>query len=95
MELVSDGNGSWRDPGTGLEVANYLAQQRPVCPVIIHSTNTRAAIAMERALADAGWSVTRVPPYGDLDWVREAWLPAARRNILNQAQPVGATVAVS
>src|SRR5215212_913141 len=31
--------GATTDPGTGLEVAIFLAQLRPVCPVIIHTTN--------------------------------------------------------
>ena len=31
------------EPGTGREVANYLATLKPICPIIIHSTNTDAA----------------------------------------------------
>ena len=27
------------DPGTGLEVAEYLAKLKPVCPVVLHSSN--------------------------------------------------------
>jgi hypothetical protein len=28
---------------------------------------------MRRVLEDAGWTVSHVVPYGDLDWVPEAW----------------------
>src|SRR5258706_3914245 len=31
------------DPGDGLEVAKFLSEFRPVCPVIIHSTNADRA----------------------------------------------------
>ena len=26
------------DPGCGRDVANYLSEQKPVCPIVIHST---------------------------------------------------------
>ena len=85
MELIADDNGCLRDPGTGRKVADFLAERAAVCPVVIHSTNSAAAIGMEQVLADAGWSVSRVAPYGDLEWVHEAWLPAVRHAILTQA----------
>jgi hypothetical protein len=66
------------DPGEGRDVARYLVTQTPVCPVIIHSTNAHAAIAMEFELADAGWRVERVTPYGDLAWVDREWFWAVR-----------------
>src|SRR5262245_4237798 len=34
------------DPGTGLDVAKFLAECRPVCSVIIHSTNGDRAHSM-------------------------------------------------
>src|SRR5580698_736339 len=34
------------DPGTGLDVAKFLAECRPVCPVMIHSTNADQANSM-------------------------------------------------
>jgi CheY-like chemotaxis protein len=63
------------DPGTGRDVANFLATRVPVCPVIIHSTNYPAALGMEAELVERGWSVERIAPYDDLAWVQEAWLP--------------------
>jgi CheY-like chemotaxis protein len=73
------------DPGTGREVADHLAAQSPRCPVIVHSTNAHAAIGMEMVLQDAGWHVQRVLPYGDLEWVRAAWLPLVRQAILDDS----------
>jgi hypothetical protein len=31
------------DPGTGLQVASFLASYLPFCPVIVHSSNTDAS----------------------------------------------------
>jgi CheY-like chemotaxis protein len=63
------------DPGTGRDVADFLAAREPVCPVIIHSTNYPAALGMEAELVDRGWRVERIAPYSDLAWIDEAWLP--------------------
>ena len=59
------------DPGSGRDVADYLAAQSPSCHVIIHSTNTMAAAAMETTLAENGWSCSRFCPYNDLEWVTD------------------------
>ena len=62
------------DPGTGRDVADYLATHAPVCPVIVHTTNSLAAPGMELVLTDAGWHFIRVVPYGELEWIGEAWI---------------------
>ncbi len=62
------------NPGTGLEVAKFLAGHLPVCPVIIHSSNSDAAWSMHNEFRFAGWKVDRVGPIGE-DWVRKLWLP--------------------
>lgn len=62
------------DPGTGREVADYLMNQSPICPVIIHSTNSIAASGMEWVLSEAKWSVSRVVPYQHLTWVKSWWI---------------------
>jgi hypothetical protein len=36
-------NGETFDPGTGRDVAAYLATRKPVCPIVIHTTNSLAA----------------------------------------------------
>src|SRR5947209_318922 len=46
LELKPGPHGRCLDPGTGREVADYLAKQLPVCPVIIHTTNSQAALSM-------------------------------------------------
>src|SRR5688572_2555548 len=61
------------DPGTGRDVADFLAKHAPACPVIIHSTNTHASLAMESDLTEQGWSVQRVTPYEGIAWVDREW----------------------
>jgi DNA-binding NtrC family response regulator len=84
-DLVPPPGEPWADPGTGRDVAEYLASREPRCPVVIHSTNAPAAVAMEAILDEAGWSVMRVLPYGDLQWIAEAWLPLVRNTIVGAA----------
>lgn len=71
------------DPGTGRDVSRTLLDFPSHCPVLIHSTNVHAAIAMEAELNAQGWSAERITPYGDLDWIMEAWLPAVHRLIVD------------
>lgn len=82
LELLPGENGPMVDCGTGREIADFLATQPAHCPIIIHSTNHSAAAGMELVLADSGWSVARIVPYGDLEWIDEAWFPAIRNQIV-------------
>ena len=66
--------GADRDPGNGLEVAEYLASYIPLCPVIIHTSNADRAWSMHNEFRFAGWTVDRVEPLGD-DWIPRFWLP--------------------
>ncbi len=75
-------NGSLQDPRTGRHVADFLATQKPVCPVIIHSSNVTAAPGMMIVLDDAGWCCSRLSPYNDLEWVRAAWLDEVKKALL-------------
>jgi hypothetical protein len=86
MELINDGTGRLVDPGTGREVADFIATQSPQCPVILHTTNTVAADGMWAVLVDAGWQVHRVVPWGNLEWVHVAWGHTMRRAILGWAR---------
>lgn len=45
--------------GNGLHAAYALAQLPPLCPVILHSSDTTSARAMQQLLDDAGWQTTR------------------------------------
>jgi hypothetical protein len=64
------------DPGIGRDVADWLATNDPVCPVIVHTTNTLAAPGMIAVLDEAGWKTDRVLPYDDIAWIGEAWIQA-------------------
>ena len=66
------------DPGDGLDVAKWLAERPPACPVVIHTSNVRRGDAMEGELDLAGWTYRRVTPIGD-DWIEVDWYLAVRR----------------
>jgi hypothetical protein len=84
------------DPGTGRDVSDFLLGFRPLCPVVVHSSNVHAAIAMEQDLAEAGWAVERLLPYGDLEWIAAEWLPRVRNAIVHaQREDAGPSVAAA
>ena len=65
------------DPGTGLDVAQFLGDFLPLCPVLIHSSNIDRVYSMQNELRFAGWMVDRVGPIGT-DWVETSWLRSVR-----------------
>jgi ADP-ribosylglycohydrolase len=69
--------GATVDPGTGVDVARFLGDCIPVCPVLIHSSNTDRVYSMHNELRFAGWMVDRVGPLG-ADWIETSWLRRAR-----------------
>ena len=69
--------GDTADPGTGFDVAKYLGDFLPVCPVLIHSSNTDRVYSMHNELRFAGWMADRVGPLG-ADWIGITWLRRAR-----------------
>jgi DNA-binding NarL/FixJ family response regulator len=79
LELIPGPDGKLIDPGTGRDVADYLARQTPACPVVIHTTNSTAGTGMEVVLREARWQTRRVSPFGDLEWIPAQWLRAVRR----------------
>lgn len=87
LELVPSRNGRAKDPGTGRDVADYLAEQSPACPVVIHSTNSAAAQGMQMLLDEKGWKTYRVCPWGDLEWIRTEWIQTLRRALVQTARP--------
>ena len=82
LELRSDGEGGFTDFGTGREVADYLATREPVCPVIIHTSNTVAEVGMRMALQEADWRTKRIVPFDDVHWIATDWFRAMRRAIV-------------
>ena len=69
------------DPGDGLAVAEFIAKLPPICPVILHTSNTERVWSMHNEFRFGGWQPERVIPLGD-NWVTQSWLPLAR-SLLN------------
>jgi len=65
-----------RDPGTGLDVARFLAEARPNCPIIIHTSNVEARWSMHNEFRFVNIHAEIVGPIGD-NWIDESWLPRA------------------
>ena len=82
LELKPGPGGRMIDPGSGVDVAEYLAGKPAVCPVVIHTTNTEAAEAMTTALDAAGWRTRRVVPFDDMNWIESGWFFAMRRAVV-------------
>lgn len=76
--------GATIDPGTGLDVAQFLGDFLPVCPVLIHSSNTDRVYSMHNELRFAGWMTDRVGPIGS-DWIETSWLRSVRRLLSEHA----------
>jgi ADP-ribosylglycohydrolase len=70
--------GAKTDPGTGVDVARFLGDFMPVCPVLLHSSNTDRVYSMHNELRFAGWIVDRVGPIG-VNWIETSWLSAVRK----------------
>ena len=71
------------DHGAGRDVADYLHDMSPICPVIVHTSNEYFAPGMMQALAEGGWPVERVYPHGDHDWIRLVWAEQIRKFVNN------------
>jgi len=86
LEMIPAPSGQWLDPGTGLDVAHWLAKQpRPLCPVVVHTTNSPYGQKMVACLEEAGWQCARVIPHGDLEWIDQEWFAAMRHHIIEFA----------
>jgi CheY-like chemotaxis protein len=82
LELKQGPDGKLRDPGSGRDVADFLAGQPPHCPVVIHTSNSLAAVGMEAVLKESRWKTYRVLPCGDLDWIGTEWFRTVRRALV-------------
>src|SRR5262249_41102424 len=85
LELKHNPEGKAIDPGTGRQVADFLARRPPQCPVVIATTNSSAAVGMEMVLQEARWITYRVLPFNDLEWITAQWFPTVRRAIVASA----------
>jgi hypothetical protein len=82
LELQQLPTGEVIDPGTGRDIADFLSDRAPVCPVVIHTTNTPAAEGMESVLNESHWRTFRVSPFNDLEWIPTEWFRTVRRAIV-------------
>lgn len=86
LEMIPTPSGEWLDPGTGLDVAEWLASQsEPACPVVVNTTNTVYGDKMVQCLSTAGWQVARVIPHNDLEWIDSEWFTTMRSLIVDFA----------
>jgi FixJ family two-component response regulator len=65
------------DPGTGLEVSEFLSHQKPICPIIIHTSNIERRWSMFNELRLGKWEIEIVAPLAE-NWIQNSWLPTAR-----------------
>jgi hypothetical protein len=73
------------DPGSGLDMAKFLgldmakflAEKRPVCPVIVHTSNTDRSYSILNELRFADWRVDRVGQVGQ-QWIEKYWTAKAK-----------------
>jgi hypothetical protein len=72
--------GATNIPGTGMDVARFLADFLPVCPAVMHSSSTDRARLMQNELRLAGWVADRVGPLGT-QWIGTAWTRRVRELI--------------
>jgi len=68
------------DPGCGYDVARFLGELIPCCPVVIHTSNGERGTWMEGELSRARWSYDRVYPFGD-DWIETQWKDVLRARL--------------
>ena len=70
------------DPGSGRMIADFLSKRDPICPVIVHSSNTDAAWGMFNELTTGGWKVELIHQLNQPGWIEDLWLPVARQIVL-------------
>ena len=63
--------------GTALDLARFIGDFPPVCPVVIHSSNAEGARAIIKELRSAHWMAEHIAPLG-ADWIERRWLSRVR-----------------
>jgi CheY-like chemotaxis protein len=82
LEMIQTSEGTALDPGTGVDVADWLATQPAVFPVVVHTTNSVGGERMMDLLVHAGWTTSRTVPYDGETWIAEKWYPLVRQNVV-------------
>ncbi len=75
---MNDLNAPERDQ-TGMEVISHLIANSPSFPVIVHTSNGTARVAMCALLRKKKWKVRVEAPYEDMLWIRESWIKTVTR----------------
>jgi ADP-ribosylglycohydrolase len=78
---VNPATGNTRHSSKGAHVAKFLADFLPVCPVLLHSSNTNLLYSTYNEFRFSGWTVERLGSLG-VDWIPKSWLPKARQILL-------------
>lgn len=78
LEMIPIDGRRMIDPGSGRDVADFLATRPATCPIVIHSTNGVAVTGMQSVLNEAGWSIYRIVPVGVTRWIRIGWRQTVR-----------------
>ena len=81
LDVLQTSFGKSVDAGDGIQVAEYLSRRPPTFPVVVHTTNTPARERIVNLLTTAGWAVSTVVPYGDLEWIGKEWFRAVANAI--------------
>jgi hypothetical protein len=67
--------GGFDNPGTGLDVCKFLAKQKPMCPILLHTANYVKVWSMMNELSFSKWEIHRTPPVGMQEfWIETVWL---------------------
>lgn len=61
------------DAGDGLLIAEQIAERKPNCPVIIHTSNSEKSRQMQGVLEAAGLNVRLAGAIGE-QWVENDWV---------------------
>ena len=64
-----------------MDVAKFLAEKKPVCPVIVHTSNTDRCFSILNELRFADWRVDRVGPFGER-WIEKYWARKAKERVV-------------
>ena len=67
---------------TGMDVVDGLiGKHQPRFSIVLHTTNTQRGDVMQERLRTTGWSVSRVVPFDDLNWIPSEWHRAIKKAI--------------
>jgi len=67
------------DEGEGWQLCEWMLENAPKRSIILHTTNSHAAIKMEMMCQDADWTTQRVVPFNDMGWIHDEWVHVVER----------------